>query len=123
MLDHLTGWDEALTASLRAHLEGQTAATPAEQGIDYYNAHTVSTRESLDYELTYREFQASREILKQTLCRLPDEKLAEPLIFPWGRKGTVSEVIEIFAHHEQEHTADILRWLQDPSKPLSDSEA
>lgn len=123
MLDHIAGWDDAVIASLRAHLDGQTPGTPADRGINYYNAQTVSTRESLDFDHTHREFQASREILKQTIRNMPEEKLAEPLILPWGPKGTVSEVIEIFAHHEQEHTADILRWLQDPAHPITDSKA
>lgn len=123
MLDHIAGWDDAVIASLRAHLDGQTPGTPAERGINYYNAQTVSTRESLDFDHTYREFQASRAMLKWIIRNMPDDKLAEPLILPWGRKGTVSEVIEIFAHHEQEHTADILRWLQDPAQPITDSKA
>ncbi len=123
MLDHIAGWDDAVIASLRAHLDGQTPDTPAERGINYYNAQTVSTRASLDFDHTFREFQASREMLKQIIREMPEEKLAEPLILPWGSKGTVSEVIEIFAHHEQEHTADLLRWLQNPSQPLTDSAA
>jgi hypothetical protein len=123
MLDHIAGWDDAVIASLRSHLDGETPGTPAERGVDYYNAQTVETRESLDYDHTFREWQASRLLLKQLIRTTPDEKLAEPLIAPWGEKGTISQIVEIFANHEEEHTADILRWLRDPNQPITDSKA
>lgn len=123
MLDHIAGWDDAVIASLRAHVDGQVPGTPAERGVDYYNEQTVDSRESLDYDHTYREWQASRLLLKQMIRTAPDEKLAQPFVVPWGSTGTISEVIEIFAGHEEEHTADILRWLENPDQPITDSKA
>ncbi len=120
MLDHIAGWDDAVVASLRAHVDGKSPGTPADRGIDYYNAQTVSTRESLPFDLSRHEFQASRQILKQAIQTMPEEKLTEPLIVPWGGRRTVSEIIEIFAKHEEEHTADILRWLENPDQPMTD---
>jgi len=121
ILDHITGWDEAIIASLRAHRDGQTLPTLAEIGIDAYNAQSISRREHLDFEHTYQEFQSTRLVLKEILVEMPAEKLAQPLFLPWGTTGTISEVVEIFAHHEQEHTADILLWLENPSQPLTDN--
>ncbi len=122
MLDHIAGWDDAVIASLRAHVDGKVPGTPADRGIDYYNDQTVTTRESLDFTHTLSEFKTSRLLLKQIINAMPDNKLAEPLIVPWGSKGTVSEIIEIFAEHEEIHTADILRWLENPNQPI-DSKA
>jgi hypothetical protein len=119
ILDHITGWDEAMITCLRAHHHGQTPPTPAAIGIDAYNAQSIARREHLDFEHTYQEFHAVRLLLKEILTEIPEEKLAEPFVFPWGANGTVSELIEIFAHHEQEHTADLLLWLEDPTQPLS----
>jgi hypothetical protein len=42
VLDHITGWDDAVIASIKSFLAGETAATPASRGIDAYNADTVS---------------------------------------------------------------------------------
>jgi len=123
MLDHIAGWDDAIVTSLRAHVDGQVPGTPADRGIDYYNEQTVESRESLDFDRTYREFLASRRLLKQAIQEAPEEKLAMPFVVPWGPTGTISEVIEIFAGHEEEHTADILRWLENPSQPITDSKA
>jgi hypothetical protein len=118
MLDHIAGWDDAVAASLRAHMDGQTPSTPADKGIDDFNARTVSACESLAIEHSWREFQASRLLLKEIIQTMTDEKIAQPLVVPWGPTGTVSEIIEIFAEHEEIHTADILRWLENPDQTV-----
>jgi hypothetical protein len=123
MLDHIAGWDDAVIESLRAHMDGKVPGTPAERGIDHYNAQTVETRESLDFDHTYHEFLASRLLLKQLIHTAPEEKLAQAFVVPWGPTGTISQIIEIFADHEEEHTADILRWLENPNQPITDSKA
>jgi hypothetical protein len=118
LLDHIAGWDDAVITSLRAHNAGKVPGTPADRGIDFYNAQTVSTHESLDLEHTTREFKASRALLKDVLLSMTDEKLTEPLIVPWGSTGTVSEIIEIFAEHEESHAADILQWIKEMDHPI-----
>jgi hypothetical protein len=104
-------------------VDRQTPGTPAKLGINYYNAQTVSSRESIDFDHTYRAFQASRLLLKEIIRNAPDEKLAQPFVAPWGETGTISQIVEIFAEHEEEHTADILRWLANPDQPITDSKA
>ena len=120
MLDHIAGWDDAVVASLHAHMNGSVSATPADRGIDFYNAETVTTREIIDFGQTVREFHASRHLLKQAILSMSDEKIAQPLTVPWGSTGTVSEIIEVFADHEEIHTSDILRWLQNPEQIIID---
>jgi uncharacterized protein (TIGR03083 family) len=109
---HLTGWDDAVTESLRAHAIGQTPATPAVKGIDAYNAESVSTRETLDYQHVVQEWQLAREQLKAALRELPIEKLDEPLLYAWGPTGSVEKMIEVFVWHEGEEHADELRKWQ-----------
>lgn len=41
VLDHITGWDDAVIASIKSFLAGDVPATPAARGIDAYNAETV----------------------------------------------------------------------------------
>lgn len=109
-LAHLTGWDDATTAALRAHAEGKEPDMPAYRGIDFYNAETVSTRAALDYPHVKKEWQAARELLKGTLRDLPAARFTVPVVFPWGPTGSVSTLVEIMIHHEHEH-AEELRTL------------
>ena len=106
---HLTGWDDAVTTSLREHAAGRIPATPVVKGINAYNAESVHTRETLDYEHIVKEWQLAREELKATLRDFPPERLNEPLLFPWGRTGSVQQLVDVFVEHEGEEHADELR--------------
>jgi uncharacterized protein (TIGR03083 family) len=115
---HLTGWDDAVTATLRAHAVGQTPATPAVQGIDAYNAESVATRSTLDYERIVREWNLAREELKAALRELPLEKLDEPVLYAWGPTGTVEKMIGVFVWHEgTEHADELREWLAKQTTP------
>lgn len=107
MLAHLTGWDEAVTASLHAHAVGNEPGTPAVRGIDFYNAQSVATREALRYEQAVAEWELARDQLKAILNELPPAKFQELLISPWGPTGSVAELITLFADHEKEHAEEI----------------
>ncbi len=118
VLAHLTGWDDATTSSLHAHAGGQDPATPAVQGIDFYNAHSVSTREELDDDQTYREWKLAREELQAAIRKMPPEKFAEKLIYPWGQLGTVSNLVGIMYEHEAEHAEEIEKLIKKSHEPL-----
>src|SRR5512133_3104523 len=84
VLDHITGWDDAVIASIKSFLAGEAPATPASRGIDAYNAETVSSREAIPYEVTQREWEASRAELLDLMSRMTDEQLHTPFVLPWG---------------------------------------
>lgn len=47
VLDHITGWDDAVIASIKTFMTGEVPATPASRGIDAYNTETVTSREAI----------------------------------------------------------------------------
>ena len=108
---HLTGWDDVVTASLRAHALGQTPATPAVKGIDAYNAESVATRSTLDYDRIVREWHLARdEELKAALRELPSESGRTDL-YAWGPTGSVEKMIGVFVWHEgEEHAEELRAW-------------
>jgi uncharacterized protein (TIGR03083 family) len=115
---HLTGWDDVVTAALRAHAAGQTPATPAVKGIDAYNAESVATRSTLDYDHIVREWRLAREQLTAALGELPLEKLDESVLYPWGPTGSVERMVGVLIWHEGEEHADELRaWLAKQGTP------
>ena len=108
---HLAGWDEAVTASLRAHAAGRTPATPADKGIDAFNAESVAARSALNDDRLVREWRMAREELKAALRELPLEKLDEPVVYAWGPTGSVERMIEVFVWHEgTEHAGELRAW-------------
>ena len=112
VLDHVAGWDDAVIASIQAHARGEVPAVTAPRGIDYYNAETVTTRESLPLSTTRKEFDATRTTLKELIISLPDEKYQQSFIAPWGVEITVAQLVRIFIHHEIEHAEEIEKILQ-----------
>ena len=119
LLAHMTGWDDAVIASLRAHIGGMEPGTPASRGIDVYNAETVSTRESINFEAVKREWEQTRSILLDILRDMTEEKYMQPLVVPWGGDASVAQLIRVFIHHEtEEHGKDLREWLKNPDQPL-----
>ena len=113
-LAHMSGWDDAVIESLRAHAEGNASFTPAARGVDAYNEQTVSTRETLDYNHIRREWDRSHELVMEALRNLPDEKFHQAFAFAWGESGTVADLVEIFVGHEDEHAHHLREWLKNP---------
>jgi hypothetical protein len=107
VLDHITGWDDAVIASIKSFLADEVPATPASRGIDAYNAETVTSREAISYEVTQREWEASRTELLSLLSKMTDEQLHSPFGFPWGEQGTIEDLVEIFTEHEETHAKEI----------------
>jgi len=112
VLDHLTGWDDAVIASIKSFLAGEVPATPASRGIDAYNAETVTSREAIPYEVTQKEWEASRIELLDLLRKMTDEQLHTPFVFPWGDSGTIEDLVEIFTEHEETHAKEIREIIE-----------
>jgi hypothetical protein len=119
MLAHMTGWDDAVIASLRAHITGKEPGTPADRGVDEYNERTVDTREALDYRHIRQEWEATRRDLVNIIETMPEEKYLQPLVLPWGETGSVDDLLNIFIHHEHEHAGHIAEWLKNPTKSIT----
>jgi uncharacterized damage-inducible protein DinB len=118
IMDHISGWDDVIIDALISHAKGEPITPTVSCGIDAYNAETTTSRQSLDLELTKREFQNTRLALIQALNDLPDKKFNQPLIFPWGEMGTVAYLVEIFIEHEEYHCAQARAWLKNPNEAI-----
>ena len=112
VLDHITGWDDAVIASIKSFLAGDIPATPAARGIDAYNVETVTSREAIPYEVTQREWEASRVELLGLMQKMTDEQLHTPFGFPWGGQGTIEDLVEIFTEHEETHAKEIREIIE-----------
>jgi len=116
ILAHLSGWDDAVIASIQAHVSGSELPITAARGVDVYNAETVHTREGLDYDHIYREFIITRQQALEVIQHMPAEKVEQPFIFAWGQTGMLDELLNTFIEHEFEHAKDIEKIIQDAQK-------
>lgn len=111
LLSHIAGWDDACIATLEAVHRGTSPATPAARGINLYNASTVAERAALPLEKVIQEWELTRETFLQAIRALPADKLDEPFVFAWGPTGTLTQLVRIFAEHEEEHVEEIRKKL------------
>ena len=99
VLDHITGWDDAVIASIKSFLAGEVPATPA-------------SREAIPYEVTQREWETSRAELLELLSKMTDEQLHTSFVLPWGTHGTIEDLVEIFTEHEETHAKEIREIIE-----------
>ncbi len=112
LVDHLTGWDDLVGASLQAHATGQEPVVAAIHGVDKYNSESVETRRPLSEEHSLREWEASRKNLHKILQSLTEEQIQNTFTYPWGEKGTLAGFVQIFFEHEAEHAQDIMSSVE-----------
>lgn len=113
IIAHLSGWDEAVIATIRAVLTNEPPATPAALGANHYNEQTVATREALPYDRIVAEWRVMRKELTDLIMQLTPEQMSQPFIMPWGSEGTFQEAIDGFGYHELEHAEEITKILDE----------
>jgi hypothetical protein len=118
VLAHISGWDDVCIDALRMHELDHSPSIPDIYSLVKYNELSISSRKGLTYDQILKEWRVTRKILCEIVEGLPDKKIFEPVAIPWGKKTTVTKIVDIFTHHDKEHAKDIIDWLEKPEKPL-----
>jgi hypothetical protein len=111
MLAHLAGWDEAATICLKRHIDGQPTQMLAIHGIDHYNSQSIRNRAGLSLSQIRRIWEAERDNLKDALGNLSSSQLQDEVVYPWGGRGTILNLIKGIIAHENEHAREIEQIL------------
>jgi uncharacterized damage-inducible protein DinB len=120
LLAHISGWDDAIIISLRAHISKKIKHFPSIQNLDEYNKFSVTYRKSLDYEQVLKEWRLTRLELITLIEQLTEEEFSTPVSIPWGEKEHITSLIDLFHDHEEHHMKDILLWLSHPDIPFKE---
>jgi hypothetical protein len=108
---HLSGWDDAAIGFVNALLKGETPPVPAPRGPNVYNEETVSTREGLSYDHIVREYVNTRAKLITVVRQMTEEMVAQESVLPWGDKGSLESIVQVFGPHEMEHAMDVKKII------------
>ena len=117
VLAHMAGWDDAMILALKAYIAGDTPPTPADRGIDAYNAQTVGERSRLEYDQIVREWEWVREQLIPILYQIGEENLGAIIVSPWGPTMTIERMINAMINHDEEHAEVIRERMANPGNP------
>ncbi|NJD60558.1 MAG: hypothetical protein C3F13_08860 [Anaerolineales bacterium] len=113
LMDHITGWDELVAATLQAYSRGVDPVMMMADGIDHYNSESISARKDVTLEKSRRDYQEARAKVLRLLRGLPVEIYEKEFVAPWGGQCTVEGIMKIFVSHEREHARHIEAVLRD----------
>ena len=118
ILAHIAGWDEQILLALHRHAADRDQVITVKEGINKFNKQSIAVRKEENHSSILQEFHENRKKIITSLMDMPEKKLVEPFISPWGEKLTIQEIGSIFSEHEEEHARDILAWLENPDHPI-----
>lgn len=107
LMAHIAGWDAAVVETLKSFLAGDEFGTPADGGIDAYNAVSVEVRKDRSLADITKEYSDLRMELMGLLDGLTEEQYDTVITVPWGQEGTIRQMMSVFVHHEHEHAQEL----------------
>ena len=107
---HITGWEEVTIKSIRAYLGGNGVYMLPEKDIDTHHDEMVRARATITFDEVLHEWEETREFLKGVLTGHSERDLEARITFPWGRRGSIGEMLAIIAVHEGEYTQELEKF-------------
>ena len=117
VIGHITDWEAYGVEGITKVLAGDTAlVSPYGADIQAWNEAHAAARQGQSWEQVWNDYQTTRQNFFYALDQLTQADLARTFHTPWGTM-TLYQWVTIWAHHEQEHTADLRRELALPDTP------
>ena len=109
ILGHLAVWNGEAAHSLSAYAAGsEYHCISGRAEYDDYNGPTADERRAWSMEQVWAEYEASHDQLKQIIETMPLEKWEGEMLFPWGERGTIEQLIKRMMKHETRDHCDAL---------------
>ncbi len=102
ILGHLGVWNMEAARSLRAFADGEEYVCVADRSGYYdYNGPAAEERKDWSLDEVWAEYDASHDQLRRVIATLPAGKWDGEMVFPWGERGTASQLIRRMMKHEK----------------------
>jgi len=114
IVGHLGVWNWEAARSMRAYSQGgEYRCIPTEAEYDNYNGPAAEARRAWTMEQVWTEYETAHDELRRLIERLPDEKWAGEMLYPWNERGTAAHLIEIMMTHEERDHCSLVRGVSD----------
>ncbi|GMQ77707.1 MAG: hypothetical protein BMS9Abin02_0195 [Anaerolineae bacterium] len=112
ILGHIATWDRQVSLSLRAFSSGTEYAIP-EFDEEAFNIEDVRRQVSLTSQQVFEEWEMARELFKDAVREIPQDRFPGDLLYPWGdERGTVVKLVKEMCDHDEEHYSEISRAIE-----------
>jgi hypothetical protein len=116
ILGHIAVWELETVRSLQAYRDGSAYQSPAIIFNDFdssegYNEQAIAERTSWTDEQIAVEWESVREDFRAIIKAIPDALYPGDLLYPWGARGSIEQLIDEMVAHEDEHRESISQAL------------
>jgi hypothetical protein len=121
VLGHIAAWERQTVETIRAYMTG-TEPYHIEgfddlADRDRWNEEEVAQRRNWPVHETLVELGVVRSELLVQLADLTEAQLDDRIVYPWGKAGRLSRLLELGADHEREHTTSLAAWRATIKEP------
>lgn len=114
VLGHIAAWERQTLESLRAYLAGTTPyrieGFDSLADRDEWNQLAVEERRNWPVHEVLVELGIVRNELLAHLAGLNEVQLNDWMVYPWGKRGRLSRLLQLGVDHEREHAATLAAW-------------
>ena len=112
ILGHIAAWEREVLATLQAFHAGDSYSLGDDLSIEEYNQRNFEQRKKYSPAQIRMDWGMVRRDLQFVINQIAPERMNDLIDFPWGEKGTISQIIKEIVKHEATHLAEILTVLQ-----------
>lgn len=107
VLAHIASWDDVSAEAIRILAAGGEPRVTVPQGIDAFNNEMAQAWSGKCDDQALHDFINSRKKFIAAIEDLPDHLVTAKFTLPWGSKGTLQDIVDILAPHEEEHAKEL----------------
>ena len=104
---HVAHWDAHAASSLEAYAAGGEFRLPAPFEIHAENQRIFEEHRERSPRDVLAFLASSRGRLLAAARRIPPERWGGPVVYPWGAKGGVEELLVDMRGHDEHHAAQV----------------
>ncbi len=118
ILGHIGAWDIQAAESLRAFGMGNDHSV-GDQDDDAFNQQEYRRMRELDSQGSYAEWKGARDEFIAAVEQLPDELGAGVLLYPWGDRGSLAQLVDEMIEHDVEHRDELIEAIRAAADPVA----
>lgn len=112
VVGHLAAWEREALAAIQAYSEQDSYTLGEGYVLEEYNQQAYQRRKGFDPAQCRMDWGMVRRELQFAVQAIDPSLFFEEMLYPWGKRGTLSALVRHMIQHEEAHVRDIVAALQ-----------
>ena len=118
ILGHIDAWDIQAAKSLRAFGMGNEHSV-GDLDEEAFNQQEYRRLRELDPQQSHAAWEGARDEFITAVEQLPDELGAGVLLYPWGERGSLAQLVDEMIEHDVEHRDELIEAIRAAGGPVA----